>query len=69
MHAVPAALPSALIPSSPPQCKDEYPPFCKDELKTDQDKLKNCKSQEFKNRCYESCGYCPLATAAFKLTG
>jgi len=63
--------PSAPPPSAPPQCKDEDPPFCEDELKTDDDKLENCKAQQFKTKCFKTCGYCPsdVATPASALTG
>merc|ERR1740124_398822 len=62
---------SPLSPSAPPQCKDEDPPFCEDELKTDDDKLENCKAQQFKTKCSKTCGYCPsdVATLASALTG
>jgi len=64
----PPPSPAPLSPSSPPQCKDEDPPFCKETLKTDKDKLMNCKKQEFKDKCREACGYCPPSGAATVVT-
>ena len=56
----------SLIPPSqspPSPCGDTDPGFCREHLPTSLSKSLNCKTAGFYEKCWGSCGFCPLPPA------